>query len=321
MFGSGGKRKARRIEPRFDDSPRRRRRTARRPRGSAARPAPARKRQRQSRKARRGVRSSAALVYWTFVLAIWGVIGARRAVRLLRAASCRRSISSRSPSVRPTSQFSPRTARCSPIAATPAAPRSGSPNCRPTCPRRSSRSRTGASTSISASIPIGIAPRDVRDVAGGGGMQGGSTLTQQLAKNLFLTQERTLSRKIQEAILALWLERKYSKDQILELYLNRVYFGSGAYGVEAAAQKYFGKSAKHGHPVRGRGARRADEVADQARAQPQPEGRQRARRAGHHRHGRAGPHHRSDGQDGARQSRRRSSTKRARARSITPPTT
>ena len=72
-----------------------------------------------------------------------------------------------------------------------------------------------------------------------GGMQGGSTLTQQLAKNLFLTQERTLSRKIQEAILALWLERKYSKDQILELYLNRVYFGSGAYGVEAAAQQIF----------------------------------------------------------------------------------
>ena len=75
-------------------------------------------------------------------------------------------------------------------------------------------------------------------------MQGGSTLTQQLAKNLFLTQERTVSRKIQEAILALWLEHKYSKDQILELYLNRVYFGSGAYGVEAAAQRYFGHSAR-----------------------------------------------------------------------------
>ena len=75
-------------------------------------------------------------------------------------------------------------------------------------------------------------------------MQGGSTLTQQLAKNLFLTQERTVSRKIQEAILALWLEHKYSKDQILELYLNRVYFGSGAYGVDAAAEKYFGHSAK-----------------------------------------------------------------------------
>ena len=77
-----------------------------------------------------------------------------------------------------------------------------------------------------------------------GGVQGGSTLTQQLAKNLFLTQERTAARKIQEAILALWLERTYSKDQILELYLNRVYFGSGAYGVEAAAQRYFNKSAR-----------------------------------------------------------------------------
>ena len=75
--------------------------------------------------------------------------------------------------------------------------------------------------------------------------QGGSTLTQQLAKNLFLTQERTLQRKLQEAELALWLERKHSKNEILELYLNRVYFGSGAYGVEAAAQRYFGKSAKN----------------------------------------------------------------------------
>ena len=75
--------------------------------------------------------------------------------------------------------------------------------------------------------------------------QGGSTLTQQLAKNLFLTQERTMERKLQEVELALWLERKHSKNEILELYLNRVYFGSGAYGVEAAAQRYFGKSAKN----------------------------------------------------------------------------
>ena len=92
--------------------------------------------------------------------------------------------------------------------------------------------------------PIGIARALSRNLIGRGGMQGGSTLTQQLAKNLFLTQERTMSRKIQEAILALWLEHKYSKDQILELYLNRVYFGSGAYGVEAASQKYFGHSAR-----------------------------------------------------------------------------
>ena len=74
--------------------------------------------------------------------------------------------------------------------------------------------------------------------------QGGSTITQQLAKNLFLTQERTFARKLQELVLALWLERKFSKTEILELYLNRVYFGAGAYGVDAAAQRYFGKSAR-----------------------------------------------------------------------------
>jgi len=73
--------------------------------------------------------------------------------------------------------------------------------------------------------------------------QGGSTITQQLAKNLFLTQDRNLMRKLQEVVLAIWLEHKFSKNEILELYLNRVYFGSGAYGVEAAAQRYFGKSA------------------------------------------------------------------------------
>ncbi len=74
-------------------------------------------------------------------------------------------------------------------------------------------------------------------------VQGGSTLTQQLAKNLFLKPERTFERKFQEAVLALWLEANYSKDEILQLYLNRVYFGAGAYGVQKAAQKYFGKDA------------------------------------------------------------------------------
>ncbi|ABE61127.1 Penicillin-binding protein 1A [Nitrobacter hamburgensis X14] len=92
--------------------------------------------------------------------------------------------------------------------------------------------------------PIGILRAAVTNVLHMGVSQGGSTLTQQLAKNLFLTQERTLERKLQEVELALWLERKHTKAQILELYLNRVYFGSGAYGVEAAAQKYFGKPAK-----------------------------------------------------------------------------
>src|SRR5258708_1260890 len=74
--------------------------------------------------------------------------------------------------------------------------------------------------------------------------QGGSAITQQLAKNLFLTQERTITRKLQEVLLAMWLERKFSKTQILEMYLNRVYFGAGAYGIEQASQRYFGKSAR-----------------------------------------------------------------------------
>jgi penicillin-binding protein 1A len=93
--------------------------------------------------------------------------------------------------------------------------------------------------------PVGILRAAITNVLHRGVSQGGSTLTQQLAKNLFLTQERTMQRKLQEAELALWLERKHTKDEILELYLNRVYFGSGAYGVEAAAQRYFGKSAKN----------------------------------------------------------------------------
>jgi penicillin-binding protein 1A len=92
--------------------------------------------------------------------------------------------------------------------------------------------------------PWGILRAGMRDVLHRGATQGGSTITQQLAKNLFLTQERTVSRKLQEAALALWLEHKFGKQQILSLYLNRVYFGSGAYGVEAAAQRYFGKSAR-----------------------------------------------------------------------------
>ena len=89
---------------------------------------------------------------------------------------------------------------------------------------------------------IGFARALTSNLVKGRISQGGSTLTQQLAKNLFLEPERTLRRKIQELILALWLETQYSKAEILELYLNRVYFGAGAYGVDAASRRYFGKS-------------------------------------------------------------------------------
>jgi penicillin-binding protein 1A len=87
--------------------------------------------------------------------------------------------------------------------------------------------------------PIGLVRAMISNLTAGRLVQGGSTLTQQLAKNLFLSTERTLERKVQEVLLAFWLEHKYTKDQILEMYLNRVYFGSGAYGVEAASRRYF----------------------------------------------------------------------------------
>ncbi|ARQ00923.1 transglycosylase domain-containing protein [Pseudorhodoplanes sinuspersici] len=78
----------------------------------------------------------------------------------------------------------------------------------------------------------------------GGVVQGGSSLTQQLAKNLFLSNERTIERKVKEAFLAMWLETRLTKNQILKLYLDRAYLGAGAFGVDAAAQYYFGKSAR-----------------------------------------------------------------------------
>jgi penicillin-binding protein 1A len=82
------------------------------------------------------------------------------------------------------------------------------------------------------------------DAQASGVRQGGSSLTQQLAKNLFLTNERSIERKIKEAWLALWLEHHLTKKEILKLYLDRAYMGGGAFGVEAAAQYYFGKSAR-----------------------------------------------------------------------------
>ena len=91
--------------------------------------------------------------------------------------------------------------------------------------------------------PIGLARAVVANLRAKHLVQGGSTITQQLAKVLFLSPERSLSRKIRETMLALWLERRFSKDQILEIYLNRVYLGAGTYGVDAAAHRYFGKSA------------------------------------------------------------------------------
>ena len=92
--------------------------------------------------------------------------------------------------------------------------------------------------------PIGMSRAMAANMRAGRVVQGGSTLTQQLAKNLFLSPDQNMKRKVQELMLAVWLEMKFSKQEILALYLNRVYFGAGAYGIEAASQRYFDKSAK-----------------------------------------------------------------------------
>jgi penicillin-binding protein 1A len=91
--------------------------------------------------------------------------------------------------------------------------------------------------------PQGLARAALADLEAGHIVQGGSTITQQLAKNLFLKPRRTFSRKLQEALLAIYLEARYNKNQILTLYLNRIYFGAGVYGIEAASERFFNEPA------------------------------------------------------------------------------
>ena len=92
--------------------------------------------------------------------------------------------------------------------------------------------------------PLGLVRASFRNASAGAVVEGGSTITQQLAKNLFLRPERTITRKLEEVVYAIWLEQHFSKTEMLELYLNRVYFGGGSYGAEAAARHYFGKPAR-----------------------------------------------------------------------------
>jgi penicillin-binding protein 1A len=247
MFGRGGRRNAERIEPRLGDSPRRR------GRDDDLRADPADHPMRRPKKSGGGGRRGSGakprrslfgrLVYWALVLGVWGVVGvvglfAYYASQLPPIDQL--AVPKRPPNIAILADDGSLIANRGDTGG--AAVHLG--ELPPYLPKAFVAIEDRRFYSHFGIDPIGIARAVVRDVTGRGGMEGGSTLTQQLAKNLFLTQERTLSRKIQEAILALWLERKYSKDQILELYLNRVYFGSGAFGVEAAAQKYFGKSAK-----------------------------------------------------------------------------
>ena len=247
MFGRGGKRSAERVEPRFEAAARSRKGDDLRA-DPDDRPAPPRKTAAAKPKSgRRGAKPRRSLlgrlVYWSLVIGVWGLLGAAGLIAYYASQLPpidQLAVPKRPPNIAILAADGSLLANRGDTGGA-AVHLSELP---PYLPKAFVAIEDRRFYSHFGIDPVGISRAIVRDLTGGGGMQGGSTLTQQLAKNLFLTQERTLSRKIQEAILALWLERKYSKDQILELYLNRVYFGSGAYGVEAASQRYFGKSAK-----------------------------------------------------------------------------
>ncbi len=246
-----------RIEPSFDGPSRAPSRAASsssdgRTRAEPARRAPAQRRTKSKRKKRGGRgggsgrgwfgRFLGRSIYWGFVLSIWGVIGlagviAYHAMQLPPASEWR--VPERPPNVRIIANDGQLLANRGDtggeqirLEQLPAY----LPNAVIAIEDRRFRSHFGLD-------PIGLTRAMVVNVQAGRFVQGGSTLTQQLAKNLFLTADRTISRKIQELILAVWLEATYSKDEIMELYLNRVYLGAGAYGVDAAAQRYFGKPA------------------------------------------------------------------------------
>ena len=304
--------------PRRRSAEERRASTSRRPRSEASPP--------QKKKARTGGRGKGRSLIGRLsigapVLALWARHRARRRRRLGRRPSAADPVArnSQAAAVGPDRRAQRRDAgdarrhgrRRGAVARTAAT----------TCPRRSSRSRTGASIRITASIRWASCARVVDDVLRRGAAQGGSTITQQLAKNLFLTQERTVTRKLQEVVLALWLEHKFSKAQILELYLNRVYFGAGAYGVEGGRAALFRQV---GAPVDARGsgdAGGACAIALASCAEPQSRRRRapRPRRARRH-GGRRSSIERGCGQARAAASRRTRSSRRPPARSTTSPT-
>jgi penicillin-binding protein 1A len=216
--------------------------TPQRPRTSD-RPAPRRRRKRGGRGAGRGRSPVSRLMYWTLVLGLWAVITAAGTIAWVGSTLPpiqSLEVPKRPPKIEIVGLDGRILATRGEMAGTDV-PIKALP---PYLPKAFIAIEDRRFYSHYGVDPIGLARATLANVVRRGVSQGGSTITQQLAKNLFLTQERTFFRKLQELVLALWLERKFSKSEILELYLNRVYFGSGAYGVEAAAQRYFGKSAR-----------------------------------------------------------------------------
>jgi len=250
-MASKRKQKGARREPAFDKSPELRVSPDDRPAPAADRPAadskpPARRRARAARKKRSG-RSRRSLVariaYWGLVVGLWFAIGVAGFVGWVGAhlpPIQSLEIPKRAPSIQIVDYQGRALARRGDLAGAPL-PLKEMPGYVPKAFIAIEDRRFYQHSGVD---PYGIARALLANVMHRGVAQGGSTITQQLAKNLFLTQERTITRKLQEALLALWLERKFTKTRILELYLNRVYFGAGAYGIEEASQHYFGKSAR-----------------------------------------------------------------------------
>ncbi len=233
-----------RKEPSFEASPEVRVKPADRPAGGARSTAKRRRKRKKRSRARRSARTLVGrMVYWALVLALWVGIGGVGTIIWVGAhlpPIQSLEIPKRPPSIQIVDASGQPLARRGDKAGAPLALKE-MPGYVPRAFIAIEDRRFYDHYGVD---PYGIVRALVANVLHRGVAQGGSTITQQLAKNLFLTQERTIHRKMQEVLLALWLEHKYSKAKILELYLNRVYFGSGAYGIEQASQRYFGTSAR-----------------------------------------------------------------------------
>ena len=198
---------------------------------------------RKSQKRNRGRGLIGGVVYWSFILCIWGGIGVAGIFAYFGAQMPSAStweIPDRPPNVKIVSVSGDLVANRGATGGAAV----GLHDMSPYIPQAIVAIEDRRYYSHLGFDPIGFGRAMTRNVMAGRLVQGGSTITQQLAKNLFLSPDRTVGRKVQELLLAFWLEHEYTKDQILEMYLNRVYFGSGSYGIEAASRRYFGKSAR-----------------------------------------------------------------------------
>lgn len=246
-----GKR-GRRIEPTFEDSPRRRssKRFNATEKDRLVR-GPARRRKKSGRKATRKTRGkrnglfgfARRLAYWSLVLGLWAGIAGAGIVAWYGAkmpSATTWAIPDRPPNVKIVSVNGSLLANRGMTGGEAI----GLHQMSPYVPQAVIAIEDRRFYSHFGLDPIGLARAMATNLIKQRFVQGGSTLTQQLAKNLFLKPDRTLERKVQEVLLAFWIEHKYTKEQILEMYLNRVYFGSGSYGVEAASRRYFDKPAR-----------------------------------------------------------------------------